>query len=282
MLFLTGAQHSLSKSNDNPQSDPNNSLGGYVSSTPVPNGAINVLFDLVSSYTIEKRQKETIAIALINKFETAVTGVELKLVSDDTNLSFYKISAVGLGEEKVMESIGNRYQEPMMSEFHNASFYRAAVEMKVISPAKSGESIAIYPFNVVVTVEEEGVEGTWKSFEKAFDEDDTYMIKRLSEMTYKIERRDELYLQTPLNCSYIAEETFSATFSGQFKNKEDNSVVIAERLEPGEGVGIWVQRSIKSSSYRTNEQLIQDWKDKKVLEDVEEVELIISYNLVEE
>ncbi|MEG1462126.1 MAG: hypothetical protein RSC48_03370 [Anaerorhabdus sp.] len=149
---MTGANASLAKSADNPQSDVNRSLGGYISSTPVPNAAINSLFDLISSYTLEKRQKETIAIGLINQLDKAVKDVELKIVTDPDNEATFKIAAVSVGSNYLMEQIANRYQEPMSAEFHDASFYRAAVDIEITQYASEGEEIALYPFNVVVEV----------------------------------------------------------------------------------------------------------------------------------
>lgn len=281
MLYLTGAQASLKRSQDNSQTDVNKSLGGYVSSSPVPNNALNVLFDLISSYTLEKKQSETIAIALINQFDYPVQDVELKIVTNDSNEAVFKVAAVSVGADYQMEQIANRYQEPLNAEFFDASFYRAAVELEVKTPAVEGEEIILYPFNIVINVLESGIEGTWKSFEEAFSNDETYAVKRVTENRFRIERRDETTLPVPLNCSYIASDNFTAEFLGKFENKADNSVLIKEIFNPKEAVGIWIQRQPKKNKYVSNEELINDYLQKKVREDLEEIELIISYNLVE-
>ena len=129
MIYLTGAATSLAKTQDNSQSDASRSLGGYISSTPVPNAALNTLFDLISSYTLEKKPKETIAIGLINQFDKPVKDVELKIVTDENHEAVFKIAAVAVSsEDYAMEQIANRYQEPMLADFYDASFYRAAVD----------------------------------------------------------------------------------------------------------------------------------------------------------
>lgn len=282
MLYLTGAGASLVKTQDNPQTDASKSLGGYISSTPVPNAALNSLFDLISAYTLEKRQKETIAIGLINQFDKEVKDVELKIVTDENHEAIFKIAAVAVSTDNyAMEHIANRYQEPMLAEFYDASFYRAAVDLKINQYASAGEEIALYPFNVSFEVKETGIEGTWNAFEEAFSNDETYCVKRISETIFRIERRDETVLEEPLNCSYIITEGFQAEFLGQLKNKADNSVIIKDSLKPKEAVGIWVQRIIKKNHYPTNEELLKEYKDKYIRETVEEVEVIISYNLVE-
>lgn len=282
MLYLTGAQASLKRSQDNSQTDVNKSLGGYVSSSPVPNNALNVLFDLLSAYTLEKRQKETIAIGLINQFNYPVKDVELKIVTNDSNEAIFKVAAVSVGADYQMEQIANRYQEPLNAEFFDASFYRAAVELEVKTPAVEGEEIILYPFNILINVLEGGIEGTWKSFEEAFSNDETYAVKRVTENRFRIERRDETTLLVPLNCSYIASDNFTAEFLGKFENKVDNSVLIKEIFNPKEAVGIWIQRQPKKNKYASNEELINEYLQKQIREDLEKVELIISYNLVED
>lgn len=190
MLYLTGAGASLVKTQDNPQTDAAKSLGGYISSTPVPNAALNSLFDLISAYTLEKRQKETIAIGLINQFDKEVKDVELKIVTDENHEAIFKIAAVAVSTDNyAMEHIANRYQEPMLAEFYDASFYRAAVDLKINQYASAGEEIALYPFNVSFEVKETGIEGTWNAFEEAFSNDETYCVKRISETIFRIERR---------------------------------------------------------------------------------------------
>ena len=282
LLYLTGASTSLVKSEDNPQTDASKSLGGYISSTPAPNAALNSLFDMISSYTLEKRQKETIALGLINQLETDVKNVELKIVTDVDNVATFKVAAVSVSSDNYrMESISSRYQEPMAAEFHDASFYRACVDLEVTQYAGKDEEIALYPFGISFVVQEEGWEGTWKAFEEAFSNDETYEIRRTSERTYRIGIRDDTLLETPLKCFYITTEGFKAEFLGELSNKADNTVLISEQLEPKEAIGLWIQRDIKDSSVSSNEQLLEDYKHHVIKETVEDVEIVISYDLVE-
>lgn len=282
LLYLTGASTSLVKSEDNPQTDASKSLGGYISSTPAPNAALNSLFDMISSYTLEKKQKETIALGLINQLETAVKNVELKIVTDVDNVAAFKVAAVAVNSDNYrMESISSRYQEPMAAEFHDASFYRACVDLEVTQYAGKDEEIALYPFGISFVVQEEGWEGTWKAFEEAFSNDETYEIRRISERTYRIGRRDDTLLETPLKCFYITTEGFTAEFLGELSNKADNTVLISEQLEPKEAIGLWIQRDIKDASVPSNEQLLEDYKHHVIKETVEDVEIVISYDLVE-
>lgn len=283
MIYLTGANTSLSKSSDAAQTDPAKSLGGYISSTPVPNGELNVLFDLISSFTLEKKKKETIALALVNKLDHAVNNVTLKVVVGNENLATFRVAAVKPDSSLAMEHIANRYAEPLAADFYSADFQRASVDIEIMNPASVGEEIALYPFNVVVLVEESGIEGTWNAFENTFSNDETYDVVRISENRFRVIRKDESVLSEPITCSYVATEGFSCNFLGKFTNGAIGEVTIIDedsQLNPGESIGLWIQRDLKKYKYPTNQQLIEDYKNKVIKETIETAELIISYNII--
>lgn len=282
LLYLTGARTSLVKSKDNPQTDASKSLGGYISSTPAPNAALNSLFDMISSYTTEKKQKETIALGLINQLDKVVKNVELKIVTTADNAAAFKVAAVSVSSDDYqMESISSRYQEPMSADFHDASFYKACVDLEIEQYAGKNEEIALYPFGISFVVQEVGWEGTWKAFEEAFSNDEMYEIRRISERMYRIGRRDDTLLETPIKCFYITTEGFKANFLSELSNKADNTVLISERLEPKEAIGLWFQRNVKSSSVSSNNSLLEEYKHNVIKDTVEGVEIIINYDLVQ-
>lgn len=283
MIYLTGANTSLAKSSEAAQTDPAKSLGGYISSTPVPNGELNVLFDLISSFTLEKKKKETIALALVNKLDQAVNNVTLKVVVGNENLATFRVAAVKPDSSLAMEHIANRYAEPLAADFYSADFQRASVDIEITNPASVGEEIVLYPFNVIVGVEESGIEGTWNAFENAFSNDETYDVVRISENRFRVLRKDERVLPEPLTCSYVSTEGFSCNFLGKFTNGAVGEVTIIDedsQLNPGEAIGLWIQRDLKKYKYPTNQQLIEDYKNKVIKEIIETAELVISYNIL--
>ena len=283
MIYLTGANTSLVKSSEAAQTDPAKSLGGYISSTLVPNGELNALFDLISSHTLEKKKKETIALALVNKLDKAVNNVTLKVVVGNENLATFRVAAVKPDSSLAMEHIANRYAEPLAADFYSADFQRASVDIEITNPASVGEEIALYPFNVVVEVEENGIDGTWNAFENAFSNDETYDVIRISEKRFRVLRRDENVLNEPISCSYVATDGFSCDFVGKFANGAVGEVTIIDedsQLNPGEAVGLWIQRDLKKYKYPTNQQLIEDYKNKVIKETIETAEIVISYNIL--
>ena len=277
MLYLTGAQSSLRKSETNPQPDPSLSLGGYISSSPVPSGSLNSIFDAISSYTKENGLKETLAFGLINNSEETFTDVELRIVCNPDDEATFKVAAVVVNDEDFsMEHIANRYQEPIAADFYDATFYRAFVDLKIKNPASAGEEIYITPFNVQIEVEESGIEGTWKAFEKAFDDDSILSVKRVSKDVFRIEAKT--LIECNESCEFYATEGFDCEFLGEFKNGKSNSVYLTDVIGRGNAIGIWIQRIVKPKKYKSNEQLIKDYLEKVEVPTKECVEVVISYD----
>lgn len=280
MLYLTGASNSLVKSNEAPQTDVSKSLGGYISSSIVPNGSVNSLFDMISLNTLKNKPKETIAIALINKFDKTVSDVEIKIVTKKDAIGKFKIAAVNVSEDYLMEHIDNRYSEPIQAEFHDVDFYRARVVGKIVNHAIPGEILSFYPFDVNVEVTGLGYDETMKAILDAFSLSSDYSAKKLSEKEFEIVSRSENVPDSPLDCFVLSTENAEIEFDDKFKSDKDNTALIAETLEPGKAIGIWIQRQIVPDII-SNEELIKRYDDNVIIEEVEEIEMVFDYNLPE-
>lgn len=278
MLYLTGASSSLAKSSEAPQNDPIKSLGGYISSSPVPNNSLNGLFDMLSMMTLKNKQKETIAIALVNKFDKSVKNVKLKTLVNKNNIAKFKVAAVNMDKDMLMEHINNRYDEPMQADFYDTSFTKASVELEVVAGGEIGDTISLMPFNVTATIENKGIDGTVDAIIKAFYDNENYSAIKLSNNRIYIESKSEDVVSKPINCISTVVGSADIRFRGEFKNSLNNEVLLCESLLPGEAIGLWIQRSISTTGKRSDEEIICDYNDGKVVENVEGVELIFNYN----
>lgn len=74
------------------QSDPLQSLGGFVSSNTIPNGGVNAIFPPISRNHLKKGLSDVRLIVLKNETETPVTS--LKVYSERGTYSSYKLAAV--------------------------------------------------------------------------------------------------------------------------------------------------------------------------------------------
>lgn len=278
MLYLTGAASSLANSSEAPQTDVSKSLGGYISSSIVPNGSINALFDMISLITLKNRNKETMAIGLINKFDKVVRNVEIKLVTRKDYIGKFKVAATAVGSDYMMEHIDNRYAEPIQAEFNDVDFYRAAVEVEILSPASPGEVISIQPLDINITIDEGGMEGTMNSIIKALANDYLYGARKLSNNKFELFSKEDNVISEPVECIAVCTEGAELRFNGYFYNEKNNTALISEELNPGEAVGLWLQREIFPKSY-SDEELVKMSDDGVEFDKEENVELLITYEL---
>lgn len=118
--YFTGADNYLDA-----QVDKDKSLGGYVSSSPIPNDLLGALFGDISAYTVEKKFKDTKAIVIKNETGAAITGITTYFTNQAT-VPFLKIeiAAVQLTEDTSctpskfsMEKIINMRSTPINAVF---------------------------------------------------------------------------------------------------------------------------------------------------------------------
>ena len=281
MFYLTGASSSLAKSQEAPQPDTAKSLGGYVSSSLVPNGELNVLFDLISTYTINKHRDEYVAIGLINKYDKKIRNLQLSVIAGPDDICKFDIAAVTLDKNFAMEQIPNRYAQPINAEFYDATFVRAYVDLKILQPASPNEDIMLYPFNVLIKTEEDckDINDTYRYFQMAFEYNEEYAVSRVSETVFRISRKDNTIMNQ--ECSYLASGSFNAQFKDNIKNGATKSVTLIQELESGEGIGLWIRRRLNTYKFVNNEQLIKQYLDKYIPSQVEQVELFVSFSEIE-
>lgn len=279
ILYFTGASTSSAKSsNENPQTDVAKSLGGYISTSPVPNGAINEVFDCISLTTLKTKPKETLGFGLVNKFDTAVKNLYIRIITPPDAVAKFRVAAVAVGDDMVMEHIPNRYAEPVNAEFTDITYIKAFVDFEIENPVSVGEDIYFEQFDVLAEITEPEIEGNVKALIRAFSNSRDYELKRLSEKRFRVISKDDTMAVEPFTPSYLSsDENARYKFLGEFKLSE-NTAFLTEILEPGKAIGIWLQRDITEIKPRTNEEILNDDREHRIIETVEEIELVIDYD----
>lgn len=280
MLFLTGSLAPRTKQGgDTVQNDAGRSLGGYISSTPVPSAAVNKLFDEVSSFTLQNKKDEVLGIALVNTLSKAVENVTLKIIGEQTDLASFSVAVVPISN-MVMEQIADRYDAPMQAEFHDASFTRAGVTIKILNPAEVGEEFVINPMGEIVDgITECSIKATMSAIEAHFDMSDEYQFIGLTKDTFRIERRDDEAVE-PATCGLITTGILRLSYATKFENKIDNSALLVENLAAGAAIGIWIKRSFKKAKPKEDSALIQEYDAGNILPTVESIEFVFDYTEV--
>lgn len=281
-LFLTGAEFSLVDSQGvSPQTNVIASLGGFISSTTPPSNSLNAFFDVISSLTLEEEVIENIALGLINKFD-GVSAVNARIISSKGNLASFKIAAVAVPKETYeTEKISNRYQEPLDAEFHDATFFRAFVDVTMINSGSIDEVFTLQPFNVECTIKEvvdsvSEFDKVWEAVEKGFENNSDYTVKRLANNKFRIERIDETV--ESFSCSLETLGGLQLSFEKQFENEVNKTqILIEEGFAKDEALCIWIQRTVKKQKPKSNKQMIIDYDNKEIVQKIETVELFIDY-----
>lgn len=88
-ILYTGAPKSSTE-----QLDPNLSLGGLISNSPIPNSSLSNLFSQASAISIQNKRRETKMIALYNNDGDILTNISLKFTLEVNSICKYKIAFV--------------------------------------------------------------------------------------------------------------------------------------------------------------------------------------------
>lgn len=126
------------------QSKSMNSLGGYVSSTKIPNDVFGNLFDELSLRTVKDAKTEYRAIVLKNESDKIIQNVQLWFVIPEDAYCSCKIGATLLNQNEdgsqYMESVPSIYSAPF-----NTQLYDATEDDKVtIGNMEPGQMIGLW------------------------------------------------------------------------------------------------------------------------------------------
>lgn len=123
------------------QTRPDLSLGGFKSSTLIPNNSVNNLFSDISLYTVYRNQDEIIGIIAKNEAETPLTNVKLWFEYPEETQRVLQVGAVDLTSEGYMEGIENAYSQPYYAEFFEADGEANAVDL---GDFDAGQSVGLW------------------------------------------------------------------------------------------------------------------------------------------
>jgi hypothetical protein len=123
---------------DQIQTDPRLSLGGYKSTSLLPNDAFDNLFSEITQFMLSKTpEDEFIALVLKNETGTEVDNLWLWFSYPDGCFSKYLVAAVDMTADAngvlQMEHVPNRNSKPLYAEFHEASGQVNAVEIGTVA-----------------------------------------------------------------------------------------------------------------------------------------------------
>lgn len=109
------------------------SLGGFPSSTVVPNDQQGNLFSSITPYAIQNELREVVALILKNESDSELSNIEFYFSVPENAVGKFQIAAVALSldskNQYLMEEISNNQSLPYGSEFHEATGAENAVSL---------------------------------------------------------------------------------------------------------------------------------------------------------
>lgn len=106
---------------DIPQSDPASSLGGFKSSSAVPNADFGNLFSDVSSFTIQNGKSEYIGLILENILEETFNNLKIWIETPEDAVCSYRMAIGELSDDGELELIPTINSKPFVAEFQSTS-----------------------------------------------------------------------------------------------------------------------------------------------------------------
>jgi hypothetical protein len=118
----------ISIEND-PQTRPDLSLGGFKSSTLTPNNSFGNLFSDISCYSVRENRDEYIALALVNETGAVAEDVTLYFEYPADRQKDIELAFVAFNANNEMEVIPNPYSQPYNAEFNPADGVANAINI---------------------------------------------------------------------------------------------------------------------------------------------------------
>jgi hypothetical protein len=118
-----------------PNGDPNFSLGGFCSSSIVPSESGGAVFSGLSEYALEKKKPQYICLCLKNIFSYSVKNVVFWLDMDDEQ--YYQCKyRVGFSspQGRMFENVSTIFAKPVYVEFQTANGINDAIELPNMQP----------------------------------------------------------------------------------------------------------------------------------------------------
>lgn len=242
IIYFSGAKNYLSD-----QRDINQSLGGYMSSTPIPNGRLNAIFDDLSEYKKNVDFKQVLAIFIHNDSENNITNLTIenfyqRMFAEKTNLCDFEFSVIEPTNDGFIELIGNKNEEPYYVDWFSCESVKEFCKFKVTTPGNIGEQISILGNNV--TLQQISTEHSTEMVYQAAKLNTDFVVER-NGLEIIITRKSKEILNNDIQFSTNGLMTLT---NQNFLNGLNGKVLIADILEKQKSLGLWIKRKINNEN----------------------------------
>ena len=248
-LYYSGANQP-----NTPQNDPKKSLGGYLSSTEVPNGRLNNIFNDISPVSKQFNYEEVKGVFIKNTTGAAVNNVTV-YSTEGTNTDFkIQLSATTAANFK-MEQIGSSKDTPLYGDFYNVGINYSKSLCTITGTLTPNTDVIIAGRYVTVGSTSDN-DAFIQNAINVFSTDSTLQIVKVNSTKFYIVYREiGNYTQNP---GVISENTVIT--STNYSGGEDNSVLISNSLANNGYIALWLKKIIKPGAGLTDEELYAAFK----------------------
>lgn len=265
-LFYSGAK-TLNSENFSPEK----SLGGFISSTQIPNGKVESIFSNFSNMSINSGVYETKGLFIKNTFPYTVKNLLVYCVYPDQPKVQMFLSAIAGNELELLRSSSD---DPYYVTFYDVEVAYSKSTIKIVGPFLIGENVVLQ--DVLIPVPNGLISEFITNAVNAFSTNILYEVVKIDDLTIELKyRKIGIYGGTP---TFTTVNT-GALIPSNFTGGKDNSQLISAELPAGGCIGVFLKRkpnqNIQQKPLQYYKDLLQKFKDSNfnVVQNVETEEI---------
>lgn len=259
------------------QADINKCLGGFMSSTTVPNKKLNALFSDVSNFDLKNKAQNTIGLFLYNDTASNITNISLESIYQNKlgtliNLCDFEFAITEVSSSGSIEMIGSIFEEPFYANWFECESRYEDCTIKLKTFGNQGDDFSIFGILGVLTGND------FDSFSKDIFE----LINNSTNLSCEIIDNKTIYVKSKLISITNSSSDFITSGNAELEsdvnlgNGKDGRTLIYDTLLPDKAIGIWIKRKI-NDNYKNLNKECQDLK-KSNLEKIETLEVIFHHD----
>jgi hypothetical protein len=259
------------------QPDINKSLGGFMSSTSVPNKKLNALFSDLSNFDLKNKSQNTIGIFMFNDTTIPINNISLETIYQNKfgkliNLCDFEFSISEVSSSGSIEVIGSVFEEPFYANWFDCESAYEFCNLKLKTAGQLGDDLSL--FGLVGTLTGNTIESLQKDIFDLINSSSNLVCEIVDEMNVFI-RSKEITL-TNENSNFLTSGNAEIEEDVMLQNGKDGRTLIYDSLLPDKAIGIWIKRKI-NNNYKLLNSDCQDLKLSN-LEKIETLEMVFHHD----
>jgi len=239
-LLFSGAQYFKSE-----QGNAEKSLGGFMSSTSVPNKKLNAIFSGVSNYNLTNNSQNTLAFFVYNDTATAIANITLETINQnalgvDINYCEWEYSVALPAANGAIEQIGSSFEEPFNANWFDCTSRYEDCNIVLHTAGALGDDFSIFGLlgvltgNTVLTLQADIIAlvntSDWLRAEPNGETGVYFRSKNVA--------------PTSESTNFVTTGYATIMEDVSLSGGVDNRTILIDTLDPDKAIGLWVKRKV--------------------------------------